>query len=105
MRGKRGTTSQESSIQALLGVLPTWLSLFLIELTPSLLLQMQTCALLFSVEGVREIECEEEDVATIVLMFSFLRLFISLFTQNILRKVPIPYKGMLLVRELAPGHR
>lgn len=56
-------------------------------------------------EGVREIECEEEDVATAVLLLTFLRLFISLFTRNILRKIPIPYKGMLLVRELAPGHR
>ena len=105
MLGKRGTTSQESSVQALLGVLPTRLSLFLIELTPSLLLRMQTCALPSSVEGVGEIECEEEDVATAVLLFTFLRLFISLFTRNILRKMPIPYKGMLLVRELAPGHR
>ena len=56
-------------------------------------------------EGVREIECEEQDVATAVLLLTFLRLFISLFTRNILRKIPIPYKGMLLVRELAPGHR
>ena len=105
MLRRRGTTSQESSVQAFLGVLPTRLSLFLIELTPSLLLWMQTCALPSSVEGVREIECEEEDVATAVLLFTVLRLFISLFTQNILRKIPIPNKGMLLVRELAPGHR
>ena len=66
MLGKRGTTSQESSVQALLGVLPTRLSSFLIELTPSLLLLMQTCALPSSVEGVGEVECEEEDVATAV---------------------------------------
>ena len=71
--------------------------LLLTELTPSLLLRMQTCGLLSSVEGVREIECKEEDVATHVLLFTFFRLFIGLFKQNILRETPILYMGMLTV--------
>ena len=79
MLRKRGTTSQESSVQALLGVFPMWLSLFLTELTPSLLLRMQTCALPSSVEEIGEIECKEEDVMTDVLLFTFFRLFIGLF--------------------------
>ena len=99
------TPIERPTVQALLGVLPTRIFLFLTELTPNLLLRMQTCALPSSVEGVREIECKEEDVATDVLLFTFFRLFIGLFTEKILRKIPIPYTRMLLVHELAPGHR
>lgn len=47
---------------------------------------------------VGEIECEEEDISTDVLLFTFFMLFIGLFTRNILGKIPIPYTGMLLVR-------
>ena len=38
------------------------------------------CAIPSSVEGVGEIECKEEDVTTDVLLFTFFRLFIGLFT-------------------------
>ena len=47
---------------------------------------------------VGEIECEEEDISTDVLLFTFFMLFIGLVTRNILGKIPIPYTGMLLVR-------
>jgi len=54
-------------------------------------------------EGFGEIECEEEDVATDVLLFTFFMLFIGLFTRNILGKIPIPYTGMLLLFGLMLG--
>lgn len=50
-----------------------------------------------------EIECEEEDISTDVLLFTFFMLFIGLFTRHFLGKIPIPYTGMLLVRELHFG--
>jgi len=50
-----------------------------------------------------EIECEEEDISTDVLLFTFFMLFIGLFTRHFLGKIPIPYTGMLLLFGLMLG--
>ena len=49
------------------------------QIDSSLLLWMQMCALPSLVGGVREMESEEEDVMTDVVLFTFFRLFINLF--------------------------
>eukprot|EP00803_Ostreobium_quekettii_P005115 evm.model.scf_123.5 EVM.evm.TU.scf_123.5 scf_123:132105-140643(-) len=49
------------------------------------------------------LECEEEDVSTDVVLFTFFMLFIGLVTRHCLAKVPIPYTGLLLVFGLILG--
>ncbi|CAD7695102.1 unnamed protein product [Ostreobium quekettii] len=49
------------------------------------------------------LQCEEEDGAADVVLFTFFMLFIGLFTRHVLAKVPVPYTGLLLLAGLVLG--
>lgn len=42
-------------------------------------------------------ECEEIEFVADVVLFTFFMLLLGLVTKNLLRKVPIPYTGLLLI--------
>jgi len=55
------------------------------------------------VDELEFLQCEEEDGASDVVLFTFFMLFIGLFTRHVLAKVPVPYTGLLLVAGLVLG--
>ncbi|CAD7698090.1 unnamed protein product [Ostreobium quekettii] len=53
--------------------------------------------------GFDECECEEIEFVDDVVLFTFFMLFLGLVAKHLLRGIPIPYTGMLLIMGLAFG--